>query len=72
MKTTLLAAALALTFAAAPAFAGEGNGDPFPNNAGTLVTVMTNPPAQVVDAGAAAQTPRDYPATASVAPQHRG
>ena len=29
MKTTLLAAAAAITLFAAPAFAGEGNGDPF-------------------------------------------
>ena len=51
MRTTLLAAAIALTFAA-PAFAGEGNGNPFPNNAGALVTVTTN--ARVADVGSEA------------------
>ncbi len=33
MKTIFLAAAVALSLGAAPAFAGEGNGDPFPFSA---------------------------------------
>ena len=42
MKITILAATIALSFAAtASAFAGEGNGNPFPNNAGPLVSVTT-------------------------------
>ena len=42
MKITILAATIALSFAAAAsAFAGEGNGNPFPNNAGPLASVTT-------------------------------
>ena len=55
MKITLLATVLALTFAAAPAFAGEGNGDPFPNEIGNLVTAQASPPALVASVGTAAQ-----------------
>ena len=38
MKSLYLAAAVALSFGAAPAFAGEGNGDPFPFSAGDQTT----------------------------------
>ena len=55
MKITLLAATFALALAAAPALAGEGNGDPFPNNVGNLATTVTTPRAQVADLGAAPQ-----------------
>ena len=39
MKTILLAA-IAATALALPAFAGEGNGEPFPNNVGNLTTTV--------------------------------
>ena len=39
MKTFLLAA-VAFTALALPAFAAEGNGEPFPNNVGGFTTVM--------------------------------
>ena len=55
MKITLLATVLALTFAAVPAFAGEGNGDPFPNEIGNLVTAQVSSPVSVASVGTASQ-----------------
>ena len=49
MKTTLLTAAALFGLALAPALAGEGNGNPFPGNFGTLTTTGTLP--QVADTG---------------------
>ena len=52
MKTTLLAAAAVFGLLLAPAFAGEGNGDPFPGNYGTMTTTQSLP--QVADTGSQA------------------
>lgn len=52
MKTTLLAVAALFGLALAPALAGEGNGDPFPGNYGTLTITRTLP--QVADTGSQA------------------
>jgi len=53
MKMTILAAVAAMSLGLAPAMAGEGNGEPFPNNAGSLTihTVLAAP--QVADTGSA-------------------
>ncbi len=51
MKTLLLAA-VAFTALALPAFAAEGNGEPFPNNVGGFTTVMTS--SQRADVGSQA------------------
>ena len=52
MRTTLLAAVALFGLSLAPALAGEGNGDPFPGNFGTLTITQTLP--QVADTGSAA------------------
>ncbi len=52
MKTTLLAAAAVFGLSLAPALAGEGNGNPFPANYGTLTTTQTLP--QIADTGSQA------------------
>ena len=49
MKTTFLTVAALFGLALVPAFAGEGNGNPFPGNFGTLTTTQTFP--QVADTG---------------------
>ncbi len=50
MKTILLAA-IAVTALALPAFAGEGNGEPFPNYTNGVTTTVTS---QRADVGSAA------------------
>jgi len=52
MKTTLLAAAALFGLALAPAMAGEGQGNPFPGNFGTLTVSRSLP--QVADTGSQA------------------
>ena len=52
MKTILLTAAALFGLALAPALAGEGNGDPFPGNYGTVITTQALP--QVADTGSQA------------------
>ncbi len=52
MKTTLLAAAALFGLALAPAMAGEGQGNPFPGNFGTLTVTRSLP--QVADTGSQA------------------
>jgi hypothetical protein len=52
MKTTLLAAVALLGLALAPAMAGEGQGNPFPSNFGTLTITRSLP--QVADTGSQA------------------
>ena len=54
MKTFYLAAAVALSLGAAPAFAGEGNGDPFPFSAGGQTTSTYAAPQQYSDSGSQA------------------
>ena len=55
MKITVMTALAAATFALAPlAHAGEGNGNPFPNDAEALATVTTSPVARVADVGSEA------------------
>lgn len=49
MKTTILTAIAILGLAAAPAFAGEGNGDPFPNR--QVATTRILRPAFSADVG---------------------
>ena len=54
MKMTIFAAIVVLSFGLAPAMAGEGNGEPFANNAGSITsrTGLTAP--QIADTGSAA------------------
>lgn len=52
MRTTLLTAAALFGLALAPAMAGEGNGNPFPGNFGTLTIARSLP--QVADTGSQA------------------
>lgn len=52
MRTTLLAAAALFGLALAPALAGEGQGNPFPGNFGTLTVTRSLP--QVADTGSQA------------------
>ena len=59
MKSLYLAAAVALSLGAAPAFAGEGNGDPFPFSVGGQTTRTYAAPQQYADTGSQA-----YPHTA--------
>jgi hypothetical protein len=54
MKSLYLAAAVALSIGAAPAFAGEGNGDPFPFSAGGQTTRTYAAPQQYADTGSQA------------------
>lgn len=50
MKTLFLAAAVAFSLGLAPAFAGEGNGEPFPNTAESF-TARATTPSQYADTG---------------------
>ena len=54
MKSLYLAAAVALSLGAAPAFAGEGNGDPFPFSVGGQITRTYAAPQQYADTGSQA------------------
>ena len=54
MKMTILAAIAVLSFGLAPAMAGEGNGEPFFNNAGSITTRTGLTAPQVADTGSAA------------------
>ncbi len=54
MKSLYLAAAVALSLGAAPAFASEGNSDPFPFNAGSQTTTPYAAPQQYADTGSQA------------------
>ena len=51
MKTLLLATAVAFSLGLAPAFAGEGNGDPFPNTAVTFAPSTASASHQFADTG---------------------
>ena len=51
MKTLILAAAVAASLGTAPAFAGEGNGDPFPFSAQGMTTRTYAAPQQLADTG---------------------
>ncbi len=54
MKSLYLAAAVALSFGAAPAFAGEGNGDPFPFSVSGQTTRTYAAPQQYAETGSQA------------------
>lgn len=54
MKLTIITAVALLGLGLAPAFAGEGNGDPFRNNAGTLGTRSALARPVFADTGSAA------------------
>lgn len=54
MNKLYLAAAVALSLGATSAFAGEGNGDPFPFNAGSQTTSAYAAPQQYSDSGSQA------------------
>ncbi len=54
MKTVILAVVALISLGAAPAMAGEGNSEPFPNNAGTLTTQFASTAPQSADTGSAA------------------
>ena len=51
MKTIFLAAAVAASLGIAPAFAGEGNGDPFPFSAQSLTADTATVPQRLADTG---------------------
>ena len=59
MKTLFLAAAVAFSLGLAPAFAAEGNGEPFPNTAVTFAPSTATVSQQFADTGSNA-----YPNTA--------
>ena len=54
MKLTIFAAAALISLGLAPAMAGEGTGEPFPNHAGTVTTQTALTVSQVADTGSAA------------------
>ncbi len=54
MKLTILAAAALISLGLAPAKAGEGIGEPFPNNAGAVTTQTALTGSQTADTGSAA------------------
>jgi len=54
MKMTFLAAVAVMSLGLAPAMAGEGNGEPFPNNAGTVTSHAALTAPQLADTGSAA------------------
>ncbi len=54
MKNIVLAAVAMMSLGLAPAMAGEGTGEPFPNNAGAVMTQTTLTAPQVADTGSAA------------------
>lgn len=54
MKTLFLAAAVAFSFGLAPAFAGEGNGEPFPTVAEGFTARTASAPQQFADTGSSA------------------
>ena len=54
MKITILAAAAVMSLGLAPAIAGEGTGEPFPNNAGAVTTQTALTGSQTADTGSAA------------------
>jgi len=54
MKMTFLAAVAVMSLGLVPAMAGEGNGEPFPNNAGNFTTHTALTAPQVADTGSAA------------------
>ncbi len=54
MKLTILAAVALMSLGLAPAMAGEGTGEPFPNNAGVVTTQTALTGSQLADTGSAA------------------
>ena len=54
MRRLLVAAIIASSLGLTPAMAGEGNGEPFPNNVGTLSKGTTTAMLHYVDTGSAA------------------
>ena len=54
MKMTVLAAVAVMSLGLAPAIAAEGNGEPFPNNAGYLISQTVRIAPQLADTGSAA------------------
>ncbi len=54
MRMTILAAVAVMSLGAVPAMAAEGNGEPFPNNAGSIWTHTAPTAPRFADTGSAA------------------